>query len=132
MQTWCGKLGRERWLVCQQPGSVEENPQGNGGAKGLENHWYEVDRHQQGDDQEPKIRCRFAGTEFNAEAMDGLFAGTPPLEAFRFLIHEAATVLPSESTGSKVVMINDVARALFEAPAIRYMCGDPQGRYLPA
>ena len=54
--------------------------------------------------------------------MDGLFAGTPPLEALRHLIHEAATVRSNENIGSKVLMINDVARAFFEAPAKRNIC----------
>ena len=54
--------------------------------------------------------------------MDGLFAGAPPLEALRFLIHEAATVRPNEKIGMKVLMINDVARGFFEAPAIRQVC----------
>ena len=50
--------------------------------------------------------------------MDGLFAGTPPLEALRFLVHEAATVddYQNDAIGSpdeKVMMINDVARAFF-------------------
>ena len=46
----------------------------------------------------------------------------PPFEALRFLIHEAATVRSEEATGSKVLMINDVARAFFEAPATRNIC----------
>ena len=54
--------------------------------------------------------------------MDGLFAGTPPLEAFRLLIQEAATVRTDEPMGSKVLMINDVSRAFFEAPAVRDIC----------
>ena len=54
--------------------------------------------------------------------MDGLFAGTPPLEALRFLVHEAATVRADEEMGTKVIMINDVARAFFEAPATRDIC----------
>ena len=54
--------------------------------------------------------------------MEGLFAGTPPLEAFRYLIHEAATVRSNEKVGSKVLMVNDVARAFFEAPATRNVC----------
>ena len=54
--------------------------------------------------------------------MDGLFAGTPPLEALRFLVHEAATVRAHEPIGSKVIMVNDVARAFFEAPAVRNVC----------
>ena len=66
------------------------------------------------------------GKEFNDEHMDALFAGTPPLASFRFLIHEAATVRPDEKMGSKVLMIKDVARALFEALAIRYMWRSPR------
>ena len=54
--------------------------------------------------------------------MDGLFAATPPLEALRFFVHEAATVRSSEAMGSKVIMVNDVARASIEDPAIRHVC----------
>ena len=62
------------------------------------------------------------GKEFNDGQMDGLFAGTPPLEALRFLVHEAATVRSGEEMGTKVIMVNDVARAFFEAPAVRQVC----------
>ena len=62
------------------------------------------------------------GKEFNTEQMDGLFAGTPPLDALGFLVHEAATVRSGEAMGSKVIMINDVARAFLEAPAMRNIC----------
>ena len=54
--------------------------------------------------------------------MDGIFAGTPPLEAMRCLVSEAATVREGEEPGSKVVMVNDVAREFFEAPAVRQLC----------
>ena len=54
--------------------------------------------------------------------MDCLFAATPPMEALRFLVHEGATVRSNEELGSKVIMINDVARAFFEAPAMRNIC----------
>ena len=54
--------------------------------------------------------------------MDGIFAGTPPLEALRCLIHEAATVRLKDDPYSKIVMINDVARAFCEAPAVRQVC----------
>ena len=62
------------------------------------------------------------GKEFNNEPMEGLFAGTPLLEAFRYLIHEASTVRSNEEVGSKVLMVNDVARAFFEAPATCNVC----------
>ena len=58
----------------------------------------------------PNDRSRFVGKEFNDGQMDGLFAATPPLEALRFLVHEAATKRTGEEMGSKVIMVNDVAR----------------------
>ena len=54
--------------------------------------------------------------------MDGIFAGTPPLEALRYLVHEAATVEQTKGKHTKVIMIDDVARAFFEAKAIRTVC----------
>ena len=54
--------------------------------------------------------------------MDGLFAGTPPLKALRYLVHEAATVRANEPMGRKVIMKYDVTRAFFEAPAVRHVC----------
>ena len=42
--------------------------------------------------------------------------------AFRYPIHEAATVSSNEKVGSKVLMVSDVARAFFEAPATRKVC----------
>ena len=54
--------------------------------------------------------------------MDGIFAGTPPLEALRCIIHEAATIRDSDDTHLKAIMFNDVARAFFEAPAVRQVC----------
>ena len=44
---------------------------------------------------------------------------TPPLEALRLLISDAATIGKSEH---KVIMLNDVARAFFEAPMTRTVC----------
>ena len=54
--------------------------------------------------------------------MDGIFAGTPPLEALRWLIHEAATVRAKYDQQEKVIIIHDVTRAFFEAPAVRQVC----------
>ena len=82
-------------------------------AKRLEN---------KGDDENPVYRSRLVGKEFNDGSMDGIFAGTPPLEALRYIIHEAATVEGMKSKHMKVVMINDVARAFFEAKATRQVC----------
>ena len=54
--------------------------------------------------------------EFNTGAMEGLFAATPPLEVARLLSSVAA------SDPDAVVMINDVSRAFYEAPASRAVC----------
>ena len=81
--------------------------------------WIDINK---GDDENPNYRSRLVGKEFNNEPMEGLFAGTPPLEALRYLIPEAATVRTNEKVGSKVLMVNDVARAFFEAPATRIVC----------
>ena len=85
--------------------------------KGLEiigTRWIDINK---GDDVNPVYRSRLVGNKFNNEQMHGLFARMPPLEALRSLIHEAATVRSGEPKGSKGLMINDVARAFFEAPA---------------
>ena len=70
------------------------------------------------DDENPNYRSRFVAKEFNQSEEQGLFAGTPPLEAMRYIIHRAATAGKEEN----VVMINDVARAFFEAAAKRAVC----------
>ena len=52
------------------------------------------------------------------QVRDDAFAGTPPLEALRLLVSDAATV--GEDGGEeKVIMINDISRAFFEAPMKR-------------
>ena len=89
------------------------------GWKVIKTRWIDINK---GDDSNPVYRSRLVGKEFNNEAMDGNFAGTPPLEALRCLIHEAATIRTKDDMQEKVVMINDVARAFFEAPAVRQVC----------
>ena len=68
-------------------------------------------------------RSRFVGKEFNTHEAEGLFAGTPPLEALRLLLSQAATSVTS-AYNEKIVMINDVSRAFFEAPMQkgRHLC----------
>ena len=90
----------------------------------IKSRWIDVNK---GDDISAQYRSRLVGKEFADKRIDGLFAGTPPLEALRFLAHEAATVEGSGIVGDgsqeeKVIMINDVARAFFEAKAIRKIC----------
>ena len=68
--------------------------------------------------------------EFNDGAGEGLFASTPPLEALRFLISEAATVRVGEDWEVKVIMVNDVARVFFEAPMRRDICVELVGHLI--
>ena len=94
------------------------------GWKVIKSRWIDVHK---GDDVAVSYRSRFVGKEFADKRVDGLFAGTPPLEALRFSVHEAATVEESGTGGvgsqeEKVIMIVDVARAFFEAKAIRKIC----------
>ena len=85
----------------------------------MRTRWIDINK---GDDENPVYRSRLVGKEFNDGQMGGLFAATPPLEALRFLVHEAATVRANEEVGTKVIMLNDVAWAFFEAPATRDIC----------
>ena len=75
-----------------------------------------------GDLEHPNYRSRFVAMEFNTHRMNGLFASTPPLEALKLLVSDAATVesmAGNSSKEEKAVMVNDVARAFFEAPISR-------------
>ena len=85
------------------------------GYKIIKTRWIDINK---GDDENPVYRSRFVAKEFNTGEVAGLFAGTPPLEAVRYLVHEAATWQGEE----KIIMINDVARAFFEAAALRKVC----------
>ena len=48
-----------------------------------------------------------------------IFASTPPLEALREIVSEAGTLRKTRKVEETVIMLNDVARAFFEAKAIR-------------
>ena len=85
------------------------------GWKIIRTRWIDINK---GDSSNPDLRSRLVAKEFNTGEEDGLFAATPPLEALRMLVSDAATV----GNGEKVIMINDVARAFFEAPMKRMVC----------
>merc|ERR1712086_771926 len=79
------------------------------GWKIIKSRWIDINK---GDDIAALYRSRLVGEEFADKEVDGLFAGTPPLEALRCLKHEAATVEDSGSGGvgsqeENVFMIND-------------------------
>ena len=85
----------------------------------MKTRWIDINK---GDEDMPNYRSRLVAKEFNDGAGEGLFASTPPLEALRFLISEAGTVRGEEDWEEKVIMVNDVARAFFEAPMRRDIC----------
>ena len=89
------------------------------GWKVVKTRWIDVNK---GDEDTPNYRSRLVAKESNDGSGEGLFASTPPLEALRFLISEAATVRGREDWEDKVIMVNDVARAFFEAPMRRDIC----------
>ena len=64
------------------------------------------------------------GREFNTSEDDSLYAATPPIEALRIIVSHAATINGRGKSGHKgdrrrELMINDVSRAYFYAPATR-------------
>ena len=71
---------------------------GRSGWKVVQRRWIDINK---GDDENPNYRSTLGGKEFNNEPMEGLFAGTWPLEALRYLIHEAATVRPGKRWGRR-------------------------------
>ena len=58
------------------------------GLKIVGTRWIDINK---GDTSQPVYRSRLVAKEFNTGTEDGLFASTPPLEALRMLISDAAT-----------------------------------------
>ena len=106
--------------------------------------WIDINK---GDEVNENYRSRLVAKEFNMSREMGLFAATPPLEALKFLLSIAATSgksdggpraavagkeggtggpraasAPRQERNDKVMMVNDVARAFFEAPIQRRLC----------
>ena len=87
------------------------------GWKVIPTRWIDTNK---GDSVNPNYRSRLVAKEFNTGTQEGLFAATPPLEALRLLISRAATRRAGAKSSS--IMLNDVARAFFEAPMTRTVC----------
>ena len=85
----------------------------------IQTRWSDINK---GDRWIPKHRSRFVGKEFNdgKGGEVGWFATTPPLEALKLLVSNAATRRPGRLRRS--LLLNDVARAFFEAPVKREIC----------
>ena len=86
------------------------------GWKIVKSRWVDINK---GDDTKRKYRSRVVAMEFNRggqEIEEDMFAGTPPLEAMRMLISEAATVEENQDY-TKVIVVADVKKAFYEARA---------------
>ena len=70
-----------------------------------------------GDGQRPDNRSRLVAKEFNTGQEEGLYASTPPLEALRWLISDAATISRTgRGSVEKVILISDVSRSFSRHP----------------
>ena len=73
------------------------------GGKIIGTKWVDVNKV---DIDKPSIRCMLVGKEFRTTPDDSLYAGTPSLEALRFIVSRAGTW--DCNGGEREVMINDV------------------------
>ena len=83
--------------------------------------WIDINK---GDVEQPIHRSRLVAQEYNVSKEEGLFASTPPLEALKALVSDAATTNDGGTWDQKVVMVVDVSRAFFEAPVQRRVCAE--------
>jgi hypothetical protein len=84
----------------------------SGKGKLIKGRWLDVNK---GDSVSPDIRSRYVGKEFATGVDASLYAGTPPLEALKILIGQAA----SHKDADLHIMLSDVKRAYFHAAAAR-------------
>ena len=94
---------------------VPESHQRINGGKIIDVRWIDINK---GDKENPNMRSRLVGREFNQGKDDTLYAATPPLEALRAIISWAATQDADEGE-RREIMVNDVSRAYFYAKATR-------------
>ena len=86
----------------------------SGKGKVIQGRWIDVNK---GSSETPDYRSRYVGKEFNRgqAASSDLYAATPPLEALKLLVSTCATEQGRETH----LMLSDVKRAYFHAPATR-------------
>ena len=73
-----------------------------------------VDTNKQ-DESNPKYRSRLVAKDFKRYNDPELYAATPPIEMLRYIVSRAATGW-SRTGRRRKIMVNDVARAYFNAP----------------
>ena len=79
------------------------------GWKVVKTRWIDINK---GNEDTPNYRTQLVAKEVNDGAGEGLFASTPPLEALRFLISEAAIELPAEA-GELEDMVGHLIMSLY-------------------
>ena len=84
----------------------------SGRGKLIKGRWLDVNK---GDSVSPDVRSRYVGKEFATGVDASLYAGTPPLEALKMIVAEAA----SHKRDGLHIMLSDVKRAYFHASAAR-------------
>jgi hypothetical protein len=84
------------------------------GKKPIAVRWIDVNK---GDDTSPNYRSRLVAKDFKTTVNMELYAATPPLETLRTLISFAATTTAHSERESLKIMVNDISRAYFYAPA---------------
>ena len=82
------------------------------GKKIIRLRWIDVNKM---DADNPMIRSRIVAKEYNDGVDPNMFASTPPIEALRYLLSKAAT----KGNEDKMIMLNDVSRAFFNAKVSR-------------
>ena len=122
MRRWCKKQGEEIEHIREKDvyKKITRKEAQERGIKVVGVRWIDVNK---GDEKSPKYRSRLVAKEFRTKEQEGenLFAGTPPLEALKALVSDAATVTAEKPRGGSL-MIADVSRAFFEAKAKRLVC----------
>ena len=87
----------------------------------IDMRWMDLNK---GDEAHPLYRSRLVGRELRKRnpGMEGTFAATPPLEAFKYLLSSLMTVRrrgPLRRRAKRKMLVLDVSRAHFHAPAVR-------------
>jgi hypothetical protein len=97
-------------------------PLGNG-IKIIKVHWVDTNK---GAEEAPNMRSRLVAMELKAGTQQmnkfEMFSAMPPLEAMRMIVSHAAT---RDNGESRQLMIVDIRRAYFNAPAQTRVCGNP-------